>query len=77
MADQTQHKLHWRPIAAGIAILVVVYLLGCGPALWLFTNDYFPQLPLMEIYDPIWWLSTKVEWFNDVLSWYASFWGIG
>ena len=78
MADQTQHKLHWGPIAVGIAILVVVvYPLSYGPAAWLSTHGYVPDFLVDIPYSPLWWLSEKLEWFGEIVEWYLGLWRIG
>ena len=76
MADQTQHKLHWGPIAVGIAILAVLYLLSVGPAVWLATHGYLPSYLVNISYSPLLWLRENLEWFGEIVGWYLKFWWV-
>lgn len=63
------------PLVVGIisllVLLLVLYVLSCGPALWLHWRGYLPA-KFLAIYAPLQWAAEFCDPFSDFLTWYKN-----
>ena len=65
----------WLTVA--VVAVLVLYVLGSGPACWLSNQSGFPQwgiIALGYIYQPLDWLTRHSEWCSSLQDWYLGFW---
>jgi len=66
----------WTTLLAGLLVLVV-YPLSIGPAVWLQRHGYlegWPQKAYGIIYGPVSWAVVQFEWCRRLADWYIAFW---
>lgn len=54
-----------------LILMVVVYVLSIGPALWLHWRGFLPA-GFLRIYAPLQWVVEFYDPFNDFLTWYKN-----
>jgi hypothetical protein len=59
----------WWPVV----LLIVLYPLSVGPAMWLVTSPALDKT-VSTIYAPIFWLVGRSDWAASVVEWYLHFW---
>lgn len=58
---------------AGLLILLMVYILSTGPAIWLVEQGYANEEPLRYVYSPIGQCMRICPPFERAMMWYISF----
>ena len=60
-----------------IPVLLLIYLLGAGPAAWLVENVPASDRVISVLYAPLDYLGQNCEPFGDALDWYLrTIWGV-
>jgi hypothetical protein len=57
-----------------LVLLVSVYVLSVGPAVYLIEHGIIDQEPLEFFYLPLIWLAAIFEPFREAINWYAELW---
>jgi hypothetical protein len=61
-------------VVATLIVLIILYVLSSGPALWLVNRSWLPREHLSRVYLPIHWGIGKSDWFRIFMWHYLELW---
>ena len=75
-SEQNRARSRWTGPVVFVLCLVfpVLYVLGFGPAMWLYKQGYVTQSGVNAVYRPVILAYREVPWVHDCLSAYLKLW---
>ena len=58
----------------GVLVLLPIYVLSVGPALWFCNHGYMSEDAITPFYAPLKWLVERSELIGNVMRWYVALW---